>query len=104
MCLLVVTLWKVVLLIFFYYYNFIGLNLSKQKGIRCKQDLKSHAVHLPNESVKVTLKKETFKQCLWNFCCQWQPKLRARPYEQGLWGSKTFANSSLYNFSYSVLY
>ena len=32
-----------------------------------------------------------------NHCCQWQPQLRARPYEHGLSGSKTLANSSLYN-------
>ena len=30
-----------------------------------------------------------------NYCCQWHPKLRAKPHEHGLSGSKTLANSSL---------
>ena len=43
-----------------------------------------------------SLLKKNLKYGL-NYCCQWQPQLRARPHEQGLSGSKTFTNSSLYN-------
>ena len=53
------------------------------------------AGHLPTKSVKITFKKKNFKQCLWNYCCQWQPQLHARPHTQGLSGAKTFANVSL---------